>query len=60
MQEIPHIQKISPTFETTIAQLSGEPRDRSIRVASFIRDLQLTLDPILSMLRANSIISSRK
>lgn len=46
----------SPSFRATLTALKDEPRDRTTRVAAFIRDLNSALDPILAMLRPNAYL----
>jgi hypothetical protein len=46
----------SPAFAATLDALSKEPIDRRTRVAAFIKDLDLTLDPILSLLGRNAYL----
>jgi hypothetical protein len=48
------IRQQSPALDRTLQQLGDQPRDRSIRVAAFYRDLAMTLDPILAALRRNA------
>jgi hypothetical protein len=48
--------ELSPSFNATLNALKSEPRDRTTRVAAFIRDLDRALDPILAMLRQNAYL----
>lgn len=41
----------SATFRASLARLDGLPRDRAQRVATFVADLDSTLDPIVGALR---------
>ena len=41
----------SAALRTSLARLDGVPRDRAQRVATFVADLDSTLDPILAALR---------
>lgn len=48
------LREQSPALDSTLQSLAEQPRDRSLRIAAFYRDLALTLDPILASLRFNS------
>lgn len=50
LQVIDDLSECSETFYDLRQQLSSEPRERLTRVTSFFRDLNSTLDPILSSL----------
>jgi hypothetical protein len=50
------LKETSPSFAATLAALSGEPKDRATRVAAFIKDLNASLDPTLSLLRRNAYL----
>ena len=51
LEETNELLEISSSFRRTIKDLRGEPKDRSVRVAAFCRDLNRCLDPILETLR---------
>ena len=44
----------SHTLRLVLKRLSKEPRDRALRVAAFYRDLDKSLDAVLSHLRPNA------
>jgi hypothetical protein len=50
------IKEQSPSFRKTLMALQQEPRDRSTRVAAFIRDIDKALGPILLMLRRDAYL----
>jgi hypothetical protein len=50
------LKELSPAFAATLTALVDEPPDRAARVAAFIKDLNASLDPILSLLRRNSYL----
>jgi len=52
--QMDHLKTISEHFESTVECLEGHPKDRVKRLASFCRDLDLCLDPILSVLKKNA------
>ena len=45
--EAAHISERSPAFARYIGDLTGQPRDRALRVTAFFRDLDCCLAPIL-------------
>lgn len=52
--QIDHLKTISKHFESTVECLEDHPKDRIKRLASFCRDLDLCIDPILSVLKKNA------
>ncbi len=46
----------SRTLRATLASLPEKPKDRRARVISFVRDLDSTLDPILSALKPGALM----
>ncbi len=46
----------SPSLRTTLALLPEKPKDRRARVATFVRDLDATLGPILAALKADALM----
>ena len=54
--EIDSISDHSPAFTNYIDGLSGQPRDRKLRVAAFFRDLDGCLDQILNGLRNGGLM----
>ena len=56
LQDTEELKEQSPTFRATLAALEQEPRDRTTRVAAFIKDLNKALDAILAMLRRDAYL----
>lgn len=56
LEDAGELAKQSKTFARTIRDLKNEPKDRSVRVAAFCRDLNRCLDPILNRLKANAVM----
>jgi hypothetical protein len=54
LKEVEPLRERSPVLDETLRNLANEPRDRSLRVAAFFRDMDRTLDPILSRLSSNA------
>jgi hypothetical protein len=54
LKDAEQIRKQSEALDHTLRQLACKPRDRSVRVAAFFRDLAGTLDPIMGALRRNA------
>lgn len=54
--DIHRLCTLSDSFAQTIALLESAPRDRSIRVAAFCRDLERTVDPIFERLRPGALM----
>ncbi len=54
LQDTETLRETSPSFARTMDALAHLPADRAKRVASFCRDLNRTLDPILAALRRNA------
>ena len=52
--QIDHLKTVSKHFESTIGNLKDHPKDRVKRLASFCRDLDSCIDPILSTLKENA------
>ena len=52
--QIDHLKTVSKHFESTIENLKDHPKDRVKRLASFCRDLDSCIDPILSTLKENA------
>lgn len=50
------LYEISKSFAQTMDYLRDKPKDRAIRVASFCRDLNNSLDPILSRLKDDALM----
>ncbi len=46
----------SPAFELTIRKLGDSPRDRRLRVTSFLYDLENSLGPMVKILRPNAYL----
>jgi hypothetical protein len=46
----------SPAFELTIRKLEDSPRDRRLRVTSFLYDLENSLGPMVKILRPNAYL----
>ncbi len=49
-----HLRDISRSFAEAMDSLASEPRDRTLRVAAFCRDLNRSLEPILEQLKPNA------
>lgn len=54
LEAVRTVRERSPALDETLRSLEDEPRDRALRVAAFFRDMDKTLDPILSRLRTNA------
>lgn len=54
--ELDHIKDRSPAFAKYIKSLKGQPRDRTLRVTAFFRDLDRCLIPILNGLRRGGLM----
>jgi len=52
--QMDYLKKISEHFEYTVECLKGHPKDRIKRLASFCKDLDSCIDPILSALKENA------
>ena len=48
------VLELSPALRAFVRQVARSPRDRSVRVLAFLRDLDATLLPILGALRPNA------
>jgi hypothetical protein len=55
-EELESLQDRSSSFKRCIQELSGQPRDRTLRVAAFCRDLDNCLAPILKSLRPGGLM----
>ncbi len=55
-EEADHIKERSPAFRNYINSLEKQPRDRTLRVTAFFRDLDECLDPILKSLRPGGLM----
>lgn len=54
LNDVEELRSVSSTLGTTLKELEHEPKDRSIRVAAFCRDLDRSIDPILARLKPNA------
>ena len=54
LEVIPDLRERSAAFGKTINSLKREPRDRHLRVAAFVRDLDACLPSILNRMRRNA------
>ncbi|HWS84841.1 MAG TPA: DNA methyltransferase [Ktedonobacteraceae bacterium] len=54
LEDTRHLCDQSESFSRIMEELKNEPRDRSVRVAAFCRDLNSCIDPILTSLKSNA------
>ncbi len=54
LEDTAHLLEISESYRRVVDALKYEPRDRLMRVAAFCRDLDRSMDPVLSVLRPNA------
>ena len=54
LNDVVELRTISPILDKTLKDLEKEPRDRSVRVAAFWRDMDRSLGPILGKLNPNA------
>lgn len=55
-EEMDYIQDRSTALKTYLKSLSGQPRDRTLRVTAFFRDLDKCIGPILGSLRPGGLM----
>lgn len=51
LSQVQALTEKSEALRSTLEKLKDQPRDRSLRVAAFFKDLELSLDPILGRLK---------
>jgi hypothetical protein len=56
LKDLDELRSISPTFDRVLYDLDAEPPDRKSRVATFCKDLNNSIDPILSNLEDHSFL----
>lgn len=56
LKDTEELKEQSPSFRATLSALEQEPRDRTTRVAAFIKDLNKSLDAVLGMLRRDAYL----
>jgi len=54
LEDTIELKNVSKSFGQFLDELKGEPRDRSVRVAAFCRDLNRCIEPILAVLKPNA------
>ena len=57
LEQVTVLRAVSPTLDATLDSLAPQPRDRALRVAAFWRDLNESLDHILSSLAPGALMA---
>lgn len=57
LEQVTVLRAVSPTLDATLDSLAPQPRDRALRVAAFWRDLNESLDHILSSLAPDALMA---